>query len=181
MKVKEIMTSEPGFCYGMDSVAMAALIMWQRDCGAVPVVDGENKVTGIVTDRDICIAVASREQKASEIKAGELCSGAVLTVLPDDDIKKVVKLMRRNQIRRLPVTDEQGRLQGMVTLADIIAAAGAKKKSRSARKKIFSLIAAISKKPPIRLSEIVIEDAETGEVQGADILSPDHFDRGSDQ
>ncbi len=160
MKVKEIMTEGPGFCSGTDTLAGAAMIMWQRDCGAVPVVDAENKVIGIITDRDICIAVASREKKASGIKAGELCAGAVLTVLPDDDIKKVIKLMRGNQIRRLPVTDEEGHLQGIVTLADIVTAAGAKKKNKSARKKVFSLIEAVSKKPPIRLSEIVAEEAE---------------------
>jgi CBS domain-containing protein len=163
MKVKKIMTAEPAFCYGADSLTKAALIMWQRDCGAVPVVDAENKVTGIITDRDICVAIASRDQKASEITAAELCSGAVLTAQPDDDIKKAVKLMRKNQFRRLPVADEEGRLLGIVTLADIVLAAGAKKKNKSARKRVFSLIEAISKKPPIRLSEITAETAGNGE------------------
>lgn len=88
MKVKDIMAASPGFCYGVDSLTRAASIMWQRDCGAVPVVDAENKVIGIITDRDICIALASRDQKASEIAAAELCHGAVLTAAPDDDIKK---------------------------------------------------------------------------------------------
>ncbi len=127
--------------------------------GAVPVVDVDNKILGIVTDRDICIAVASRDRKASEIRAGELCGGQVLTCSPGDDVKKAMRLMRRKQVRRLPVADEEGRLAGMITLADIIDAAGAKKKDKSlSPKKVFKLFEAINKKPPIRLSEISPED-----------------------
>jgi CBS domain-containing protein len=160
MKVKEIMTGDAGFCYGVDSLTKAASIMWQRDCGAVPVVDAENKVIGMITDRDICIALASRDQKASEIEVGELCNGRVWTSSPGDDIKDAVKLMRKNQVRRLPVIDGEGRLQGVVAMADVITAAGARKKSKAIRKQIFSLVKALTTKTPIRLSEIAPENTE---------------------
>src|ERR1044072_6695315 len=110
MKVSDIMTADPGFCFAVDTLTKAASIMWQRDCGTVPVLDAGNKVIGMVTDRDICIAVASRDGRASEIMAGELCSGNVLSCSPDDELKKALKSMRKNQLRRLPVVDGDGRL-----------------------------------------------------------------------
>lgn len=155
------MTGDAGFCFAVDALSKAAAIMWQRDCGAVPVVDVDNKILGIVTDRDICIAVASRNQKASEIRAGELCGGEILTCSPGDDIKQAIKLMRKNQVRRLAVADAEGRLAGMISLADIVGAAGGKKKDKSlSTKRVFKLFEAVSKKPPIRLSEIRPEDGE---------------------
>lgn len=163
MKVKEIMTSGAGFCYGVDSLTKAAVIMWQRDCGAVPVVDAENKVIGMVTDRDICIATASRDLKTSEIKVGELCNGHVLTVSPGDDIKAAIKSMRKNQVRRLPVVDNEGELQGVISMADILNAAAAKKSSKSIRKQAFSLAKAMIKKTPIKLSVAAVEEAEGAE------------------
>ena len=162
MKVSDIMTADPGFCFAVDSLTKAASIMWQRDCGAVPVLDAGNKVIGIVTDRDICIAVASRDRKASEIMTGELCHGNLLACSPDDEVKKALKLMRKNQFRRLPVIDDDGQLAGIVTLADIVMAAGAKKKHKDlSPKKVFSLLEAVSKKPPIRLLEVNPEEEET--------------------
>jgi CBS-domain-containing membrane protein len=154
------MTGDAVFCFAVDTLTKAASLMWQRDCGAIPVVDVENKILGIITDRDICIALATRNRKASEIRAGELCKGDVLTCSLEDDIKKAIKLMRKNQVRRLPVINEEGGLAGMITLADIVAAAGAKKKDKAlSAKKVFKLFEAISKKPPIHLSEIIPEEA----------------------
>jgi len=154
------MTDDAGFCFAVDALSKAVSIMRQRDCGAVPVLDAENKIFGIITDRDICIALASRSQTAAEIRAGELCNGSVLTCEPGDDIKKAIKLMRKKQVRRLPVVNEEGNLMGIVTLADIINAAGGKKKDKSlSPKKIFKLFEAINKKPPIHLSEITPEES----------------------
>jgi CBS domain-containing protein len=162
MKVSDIMTADPGFCFAVDTLTKAATIMWQRDCGAVPVLDAGNRVIGMVTDRDICIAVASRDRRASEIMAGELCSRNVLACLPNDELKKALKQMRKNQLRRLPVIDSDGRLVGIITLADIVNAAGAKKKHKDlSPKKVFSLFETVSKKPPILLLEVSPEEEET--------------------
>jgi CBS domain-containing protein len=158
MKVKEIMTADPGFCFGVDSLTKAAMIMWQRDCGAVPVVNAENQVVGVITDRDICIAAASQDRKASEIRAFELCDGRVWTVSPDDDVRDAIKFMRKFQVRRLPVTDDGDRLVGMLTIADVVNAAGSKKKGKALRKKVLPLISSVTKKPAIHLSEIAPDD-----------------------
>jgi CBS domain-containing protein len=156
------MTADPGFCFAVDTLTKAAGVMWQRDCGAVPVLDAGNKVIGMVTDRDICIAVTSRDWRASEIMAGELCSGNIFTCAPNDELKKVLKLLRKNQLRRLPVIDGDGRLVGIITLADIVNAAGAKKKHKGlSPQKVFSLFEAVSKKPPILLLEVSPEEEET--------------------
>ena len=159
------MTADPGFCFAVDSLTKAASIMWQRDCGAVPVLDAGNKVIGVITDRDICVAVASRDLKASQITAGELCHGEVLTCSPQTEVKKALKLMRKNQVRRLPVVGGDGQLVGIVTLADIVNAAGGKKKHKDlSPKKIFSLFEAVSKKPPIRLLEVSPEENAATEI-----------------
>jgi CBS domain-containing protein len=167
MKVSDIMTADPAFCFAVDSLTKAASIMWQRDCGAVPVLDAGNSVIGMVTDRDICIAAASSDRKASEIMASELCGAGVVSVTPKDQLKKAVKLMRKNQLRRLPVITDDGQLAGIITLADIVSAAGAKKKPKELTyKKVFSLFEAVSKKTPILLSEVPPGEVPEEAVEG---------------
>ena len=73
MKVQDVMTREVGFCRSEDSLATAATIMWEKDCGAIPILDAENRVAGMITDRDVCIAVGTRDKRASEIGVGEFC------------------------------------------------------------------------------------------------------------
>ena len=79
MKVKKIMTADAGFCSAEENLSKAVEIMWQRDCGAVPVIDGEMKVIGMITDRDISVAAGSRNQKLPEIKIGEVIGNKVFT------------------------------------------------------------------------------------------------------
>src|SRR5262245_15334249 len=68
MKVKEIMTSDVKTCSLDTDLASAAKIMWEEDCGAVPVTDGGGSVIGMITDRDICIAAATRPQAEGQIQ-----------------------------------------------------------------------------------------------------------------
>jgi CBS domain-containing protein len=166
MKVKEIMTTGAGYCSPDNRVTDAAVIMWQKDCGVVPVVGSDNKVIGVVTDRDICIALASRNQTAADIRLGDLIGKQVVTVSQHDEIKTAAKLMGKKQIHRLPVVDDSGNLVGMLSIADLIKAAGGKTKDKTlSSKKIFKLIAAINRKPPIVLM--------AADNQGADEETPD--------
>jgi CBS domain-containing protein len=130
MKVQEIMISDVGTCGPESDLAAAATIMWERDCGCVPVLDGERKVLGMITDRDICMAVATRNKRASEIKVAEVASGQVYTCSPEHDLKDIMGIMRNEQLRRLPVVDSSGVLQGIVSINDIVlhAEKGASKK-----------------------------------------------------
>ncbi len=148
MKVYEVMTIEVGFCHPEDNLTKAAEIMWQKDCGIVPVVTAENQVVGVITDRDICIAAATRNQKTSQIKASEMNLRPIIVCAMEDDIKDVLRRMRKYKVKRLCVTNDNKELLGMISLSDILLKAGDKK---SVRKLVFSTLNAIMKPAPIVL------------------------------
>jgi CBS domain-containing protein len=120
MKVQDIMTTEVETCGADSDLGAAATIMWKRDCGSVPVVDGEGKVVGMITDRDICMAVATRNKLASAIKVGEVISGRVYACAPDDRIEDALETMQSAQLRRLPVVDDDGKLHGILSINDVV-------------------------------------------------------------
>lgn len=160
MKVKKIMTANAGFCFAEESLSKAVNIMWQRDCGAVPVVDAEMKVVGMITDRDITIAASSRNQKTSEICIGDVVGNRVFTCLETDETEDVLKKMRRARVKRIPVVNENGALTGIVSIADLIL------KAPKLKKKIYSTLKAIVKPRPIVLKEVA--EAETEEKLSTD-------------
>ena len=157
MKVLKVMTVDVGFCHPDDNLTKAARIMWEKDCGIVPVIDAEKRLLGVVTDRDICIAAATRNRRPSSIKAGELDFRPVRACAPEDDVKDALRRMRKYKIRRLCVTKPDKELLGMISLSDILLKAGDKK---SVRKLIFSTLEAIAKPAPIVLKEQVAADSE---------------------
>lgn len=151
MKVKDLMTADPGYCGPGDPLSVAAGIMRERDCGAVPVVDENLKVLGIITDRDICMAAAARNKKASEIKVGDAVSGEVICCRPEDKIGQALKAMKKKQIRRLPVHDADKKLVGVITIGDIILAS---ENHKSLRKRAYSALKEITHPRAIVLREI---------------------------
>lgn len=120
MLVEKLMTTEVEVCRPEASLAEAAAVMWRRDCGVVPVVGEGGAVEGMITDRDICMALATRRAYASDVKVGEVMARGVLTCTPEDDAREALELMRKHQLRRLPVVDTHGRLAGLLSLADVI-------------------------------------------------------------
>lgn len=120
MKVQDIMTANVETCSPDSDLGAAATTMWKRDCGSVPVVDNERKVVGMITDRDICMAVATRNKLASEIKVGEVISGKVYACAPDDDVRDALETMQSAQLRRLPVVDADGVLHGILSINDVV-------------------------------------------------------------
>ena len=121
MRVHEVMTRNPKCCGPDTNLAEAIELMWTNDCGVLPVMK-DGKLTGIVTDRDLCIAVGTRNWRPSDMTVKEVATQAVQTCAPDDDVDTAMATMRRAQVRRLPVT-EDGRLAGILALNDIILAA----------------------------------------------------------
>ena len=119
MIVEDLMTREVEACRPADSLADAAGVMWRRDCGAVPVVEG-GAVAGIITDRDICMALATRRAYASEVSVGEVMSREVVSCTPEDDAEEALEVMRQRQLRRLPVVDGHGQLVGILSVADVL-------------------------------------------------------------
>ena len=121
MKVRDVMTDEPKFCGPDTNLAAATELMWANDCGMLPVVE-DGKLAGIVTDRDICMALGTRNCRAAETAVKDVATREVRTCEPDDDLSTAMAIMRRTRVRRLPVA-EGGRLAGILALNDIILAA----------------------------------------------------------
>jgi CBS domain-containing protein len=125
MKVREIMTKDVESCDGHTDLANAAMIMWRKDCGIVPVVEPDTReVVGVITDRDICMAVATRHQRPDEIEVDDVISGKLHAVAPEDNVSKALDLMREMRVRRLPVVDAAGQLAGIVSLMDLVELVG---------------------------------------------------------
>jgi CBS domain-containing protein len=118
MQVRQIMTEDPACCGPGQTVQEAARVMARDDCGCVPVVDQDDTVVGVVTDRDIaCRCVA--EGKAPETQIREVMSSPARCCTPSDDVAEAERIMSEAQVRRVPVVDEQGRIVGMVAQADL--------------------------------------------------------------
>lgn len=130
MKVQDVMSSEVKTCRPDECLAVAAKRMWDYDCGALPVVNDENRVLGMITDRDIAIAVGTRGRLASDIAVGEVMSGQVIAASLEEDIHTALRAMRHEKVRRLPVTNREGMLQGLLSLNDVVLRAEEKKGRR---------------------------------------------------
>lgn len=132
MKVKEIMTANAKACTLTDSVADAARLMWEADCGIVPVVAEGGRVVGLITDRDICMAAMTKGRNESNIAVEDTISGKVFTCKPEDDIHSALNTMRENKVRRLAVVADDGKLKGMLSMNDVVlkAAEASDKKAR---------------------------------------------------
>jgi CBS domain-containing protein len=131
MKVSELMTTDVRSCWSNEALERAAKLMWEFDCGSLPVLDQNGRVVGMITDRDVCMAAYTQAQPLARIPVSRAMSAELFSCKPDEDLGSVEKRMRAHQIRRLPVLDDEGHLRGMLTLADIAqrAAGGAKGKA----------------------------------------------------
>ena len=119
MQVQDIMIRDAKSCRMDTNLAAATAIMWNTDCGALPILDGGEKVVGIITDRDICIAAGTRNWIPSEIKVSDVVPQKVYTCSEEDEIHAALKTMQTQKVRRLPVVSKDGRLQGILCLDDV--------------------------------------------------------------
>jgi CBS domain-containing protein len=143
MKVKEIMTGDVQACQLHTDLAAVAKLMWDHDCGFIPVVDDAGVVVGAVTDRDICIAAATRGLAPERIAVSEVMSMPVKACLPDDTTGGALSAMKQNKVRRLPVIGDDGRLKGVISLNDIIRATEARASAAKETKEIVAALPAI--------------------------------------
>ena len=130
MRIKDVMTREPATCSPATDLAAAAALMLDKDCGILPVVDDHGKLVGVVTDRDLYIALATRNVLASQMTVGEVARKQVFTCGPDDDVHAALATMKQHRVRRLPVEGFGGTIAGIVSMNDILLAAGARKPIR---------------------------------------------------
>lgn len=119
MKVNDLMAKEVVRCPDCSSLNTAAQMMWEHDVGCVPIVNSEERVVGMLTDRDICMSAYLQGALLRDALVTSAMSKEVFSCRPEDDIATAVKLMREKQLHRLPVVDAQGKLVGIVSLGDI--------------------------------------------------------------
>jgi CBS domain-containing protein len=122
MTIREVMTRDPAFCSPSSSAQTAALVMQQKDTGILPVTEDafSRKLVGVVTDRDLCLAVLVRGRDPSHVWVQECMTRDPVTCHPDEDISCALRRMRERQVRRIPVVDEAGNLKGIVSLGDLV-------------------------------------------------------------
>lgn len=120
MKVKDVMVRTPAYCDPDTNLGAAIEILWNRDCGILPIVNAQEKVIGVVTDRDLCIALGTRNQLPGEITVSQVASGKVFACKPDDNIRTALATMAQEKVRRLPVIDFDGKLLGILSMDDVV-------------------------------------------------------------
>jgi len=121
MRVDQMMSRPVQRCRPEDSLAHAARLMWEHDCGCLPVVGGDtaNSVAGMITDRDICMCALFHNEPLANICVSTAMAKDVQVCRPYDDLRAAEEIMRAARIRRLPVVDDDGVVVGMITLADL--------------------------------------------------------------
>jgi len=121
MQIADVMTSRPLTCAPDTTAAEAAHLMWEGDCGVLPVVR-ERTLVGVVTDRDLFIALATRNFRPSELTVGDVAHAPAVTCSPRDDVHLAMGKMKTYRVRRLPVVDQDGALVGIVSMNDLVLA-----------------------------------------------------------
>jgi CBS domain-containing protein len=121
MQVEHLMTKQVKSCSPEDTLDRAAHLMWEGDCGCLPVVTGNgiNRVVGVITDRDICMSALFQGKPLRDLHVSAAMAKQLLACSPRDALSAVESTMRRARVRRLPVIDDRGALIGIIALADL--------------------------------------------------------------
>jgi CBS domain-containing protein len=120
MKVKELMMGTPYHCQPETNLGAATELMWNGNCGFLPVVDSLGKIQGVVTDRDICIALGTKNRLPGEVPVREVMSHKLFSCAPEDDVHVALQTMKAGCVRRLPVITQGENLVGVVSMDDIL-------------------------------------------------------------
>lgn len=119
MNVEQIMTREARAIGPEENLATAARLMWENDCGCLPVTDAEGQVLAMLTDRDVCMHAWSQNRALADLPVRGAMSARLVSVSPGDPLERAEALMQEHQVRRLPVVDGRGRLLGVLSLNDL--------------------------------------------------------------
>lgn len=119
MTCSDVMTKDPKTCAPTDNVQQAAQLMKSEDVGPIPIVGDNDKLEGIITDRDIVLKVVAEGRDPKTTKLADVMTTDVITCTSDGDIEGTLDLMEDNQVRRIPVVDASGRLVGIISQADV--------------------------------------------------------------
>jgi len=119
------MMGTPYFCRPESNLGSATELMWTGNCGFLPVVGVDGKVVGVVTDRDICIALGTRGRPSGDVAVSDVMSKKVFFCGPEDDVHSALAAMREGRVRRLPVITKEGALVGVISIDDVLLRSGA--------------------------------------------------------
>lgn len=119
MNARDLMTHPAITCHVNDPLSMAAHRMWEQDCGALPVVNDDGKVTGMITDRDICMAAYTQGRPLEDMLVNSAMASHPVSIGPDQSLVEVEQLMSTQQVRRIPVVDPEGKPLGVISIDDL--------------------------------------------------------------
>ena len=120
MKVRDVMTKQITTCRTYTNLAAASALMWDNDCGALPALTETGELAGILTDRDICIALGTRNARASDLTVRDVVEASPLSCQSNDDILTTLLIMQQAKLRFLPVVNDAGVLEGVLSIDDIV-------------------------------------------------------------
>jgi CBS domain-containing protein len=147
MRIKEIMSKPAVTCPTSCTLNEAARLMWEFDCGVIPVVGENGRVAGVVTDRDICMAAYTQGKPLAQIPVTVAMATAVVASHENDTVESVERLMQDNQVRRIPILDGESRPVGLVSLNDL-ARRAAQSKKHAVEHEIVTTLAAVCEPRP---------------------------------
>jgi CBS domain-containing protein len=146
MRVEQLMSRPVQCCRPEDTLAVAAQLMWNNDCGFLPVVtgNGTTQIASVITDRDICMCALFKDKPLSGLRVSDAMSKQISACHAGDTLADAERIMREAPVRRLPVVDEGGMLVGVISLADLSQeASGATNEIDSGRTAVSDTLAAI--------------------------------------
>ena len=143
MRTSEVMSKPAVICPTSCSLNEVARLMWEFDCGVIPVVDDDGRLAGIVTDRDICMAAYTQGRLLAQIPVTVAMARSVVASHENDPVEALEHVMQDNQVRRVPVLDGEGRPVGIVSLSDL-ARRAARSKKHTADHELVTTLAAVS-------------------------------------
>lgn len=147
MKITEVMTNDVRSCPLDATLADAAGLMWHGDCGLVPIIGRRGKLAGVITDRDICMAVTTKNARPCDLRVEEIMSHGVHVCKPEEDAREALEIMSAHRVRRVPVVDEDDALVGIVSMNDLILAARRDKGATPSFEEIMGTMKAICAHP----------------------------------
>ena len=156
MKVQDVMMGMPYYCQFDSNLGSATELMWVGNCGFLPVMGMNGKIAGVVTDRDICIALGTRNRLPGDVIVGEVMSNRLFACSPDDDVHVALRTIEEGGVRRLPVIVENGTLVGVISMDDLLLkaeAAGIGKQRELSTEEVVKTYRAINQR---RVPQIVL-------------------------
>ena len=161
MRIRELMSQPVVTCQADCTADVPARLMWEFDCGVIPLVDQNGRLTGIVTDRDLCMAALMQGKPLYEISCESVMTRDVMSCAAEDGIEVAESHMRDGKVRRVPVIDEDHHPIGVVSMNDLARLASGTKRSVVDRELVRTL-ATVSQPRGHELQVAVVQDVPMG-------------------